>query len=144
MLFPYSLEGAARIWLEKEPPRSILTCDDLVSKFINKFSLPPRQQIFEMKSGDFNKDLMRHFIRVINILLNQAKLTQDPAPETQVPPPTSSLPKVVENEPEVIKDMVPPTNNRSTKDVQPPVVQVQPHVPNSEPVVAPVSAPMPN
>ncbi|GJY10598.1 hypothetical protein Tco_0378783 [Tanacetum coccineum] len=32
----------------------------------------------------------------------------------------------------------------NTKDFQPPVVQVQPHVPNSEPVVAPVSAPMPN
>ncbi|GJX38380.1 hypothetical protein Tco_0251683 [Tanacetum coccineum] len=62
----------------------------------------------------------------------------------KVPPPTSSLPKVVENEPEVTKDTVPPTNNGSTKDVQPPVVQVQPHVPNSEPVVAPVSAPMPN
>ncbi|GJZ95943.1 reverse transcriptase domain-containing protein [Tanacetum coccineum] len=62
----------------------------------------------------------------------------------QVPPPTSSLPKVVENEPEVTKDTVPPTNNGSTKDVQPPVVQVQPQVPNSEPVVAPVSAPMPN
>nr|GFA33408.1 reverse transcriptase domain-containing protein [Tanacetum cinerariifolium] len=25
MLFPYSLEGAAKIWYEKEPPRSILT-----------------------------------------------------------------------------------------------------------------------
>ncbi|GKA46067.1 reverse transcriptase domain-containing protein [Tanacetum coccineum] len=62
----------------------------------------------------------------------------------QVPPPTSSLPKVVENEPEVTKDTVPPTNNGSTKDVQPPVVQVQPQVPNSEPVVTPVSAPMPN
>ncbi|GJU92099.1 hypothetical protein Tco_1304522 [Tanacetum coccineum] len=37
MLFPFSLEGAARIWLEKEPPRSIQTWDDLVSKFINKF-----------------------------------------------------------------------------------------------------------
>ncbi|GKB80413.1 reverse transcriptase domain-containing protein [Tanacetum coccineum] len=28
MLFPFSLEGSARIWLEKEPPRSILTWDD--------------------------------------------------------------------------------------------------------------------
>nr|GEV03179.1 reverse transcriptase domain-containing protein [Tanacetum cinerariifolium] len=37
MLFPFSLEGAARIWLEKEPPRSILTWDDLVFKFINQF-----------------------------------------------------------------------------------------------------------
>ncbi|GJT17922.1 hypothetical protein Tco_0876628 [Tanacetum coccineum] len=27
MLFPYSLEGVARIWLEKEPPRSILRWD---------------------------------------------------------------------------------------------------------------------
>nr|GEZ68718.1 hypothetical protein [Tanacetum cinerariifolium] len=36
MLFPFSLEGAARIWLEKEAPRSILTWDDLVTKFINQ------------------------------------------------------------------------------------------------------------
>ncbi|GJV84134.1 reverse transcriptase domain-containing protein [Tanacetum coccineum] len=40
MLFPFSFEGAARIWLEKEPPRSIFTWDDLVLKFINQF-LPP-------------------------------------------------------------------------------------------------------
>ncbi|GKF85589.1 reverse transcriptase domain-containing protein, partial [Tanacetum coccineum] len=40
MKFPNILEGAARIWLEKEPPRSIQTWDDLVSKFINKF-FPP-------------------------------------------------------------------------------------------------------
>ncbi|GKD15316.1 hypothetical protein Tco_1199723, partial [Tanacetum coccineum] len=48
-----------------------------------------------------------------------------------------SPPKVVEHEIEVTKDTVPPTNNGSTKDVQPLVVQVQPHVLNSEPVVAP-------
>ncbi|GKC74637.1 reverse transcriptase domain-containing protein [Tanacetum coccineum] len=42
MLFLFSLEGAARIWLEKEPPRSILTWDDLVSKFINKFFPPSK------------------------------------------------------------------------------------------------------
>ncbi|GKF18005.1 reverse transcriptase domain-containing protein [Tanacetum coccineum] len=41
-LFLFSLEGAARIWLEKEPPRSILTWDDLVSKFINKFFPPSK------------------------------------------------------------------------------------------------------
>ncbi|GKA51881.1 reverse transcriptase domain-containing protein [Tanacetum coccineum] len=61
-----------------------------------------------------------------------------------IPTTTSSSPKVVERETEVTKDTVPPTYNGSTKDVQPPVVQVQPQVPNSEPVVAPVSAPMPN
>nr|GEZ79545.1 reverse transcriptase domain-containing protein [Tanacetum cinerariifolium] len=42
MLFPLSLEGAARIWLEKEPHRSIQTWDDLVSKFINQFFPPSK------------------------------------------------------------------------------------------------------
>nr|GEX30277.1 reverse transcriptase domain-containing protein [Tanacetum cinerariifolium] len=42
MLFPFSLEGAARIWLEKEHPRSILTWDDLVTKFLNQFFPPSK------------------------------------------------------------------------------------------------------
>nr|GEX84060.1 reverse transcriptase domain-containing protein [Tanacetum cinerariifolium] len=42
MLFPFSLAGAARRWLEKEPPRSIQTWEDLVSKFINEFFAPSR------------------------------------------------------------------------------------------------------
>nr|GFB84585.1 reverse transcriptase domain-containing protein [Tanacetum cinerariifolium] len=33
---------AAHRWLEKEPPRSITTWDDLVSKFINEFFSPSR------------------------------------------------------------------------------------------------------
>ncbi|GJY83164.1 hypothetical protein Tco_0496540 [Tanacetum coccineum] len=33
MMFPYSLEGNARLWYEKEPPNSILTWEDLVTKF---------------------------------------------------------------------------------------------------------------
>ncbi|GJY35800.1 hypothetical protein Tco_0421178 [Tanacetum coccineum] len=41
-----------------------------------------------------------------------------------IPTTSSSPPKVVECETEVTKDMMPPTNNGSTKDVQPPVVQV--------------------
>ncbi|GKE13276.1 hypothetical protein Tco_1416827, partial [Tanacetum coccineum] len=61
-----------------------------------------------------------------------------------IPTTSSSPPKVVERETEVTKDTVPPTNNRRTKDVQSSVVHVQPHVPNSEPVVAPDSAPKPN
>ncbi|GKF66770.1 hypothetical protein Tco_0193287, partial [Tanacetum coccineum] len=59
-------------------------------------------------------------------------------------PTTSSPPKVMERETEVTKDTVLPTNNESTKDVRPLVVQVQSQVPNSEPVIDPVSAPMPN
>ncbi|GKE39282.1 reverse transcriptase domain-containing protein, partial [Tanacetum coccineum] len=40
--FPIFPRGCHPDWLEKEPPRSILTWDDLVSKFINKFFLPSK------------------------------------------------------------------------------------------------------
>nr|GEW18013.1 reverse transcriptase domain-containing protein [Tanacetum cinerariifolium] len=73
MLFPFSLEGTARIWLEKEPPRSIFTWDDLVLKFINKFFPPSKttnlrneitnfQQRFDesfSEAWDRFKDLLR-------------------------------------------------------------------------------------
>ncbi|GJS62654.1 reverse transcriptase domain-containing protein [Tanacetum coccineum] len=45
---------------------------------------------------------------------------------------------------EVTKDTMLPTNNGSTEDVQPPVIQVQSQNPTSKPDVDPVSAPMPN
>ncbi|GKC17113.1 reverse transcriptase domain-containing protein, partial [Tanacetum coccineum] len=332
MLFPFSLEGAARIWLEKEPPRSILTWDDLVSKFINKFFPPSKttnlrneitrfQQRFDetfYEAWDRFNDLLRAcphhgfselhqldtFYNALNsndqdslnsaagdmvkaLLLdkksqapapvkaveescvtcggahsyrncpatdgnvyrdniqeyvsqaaaanfnqgntsyrapianqirppgfppiqnqgnnqnrynqkwgtnyNQSQIYrppinqppvhqvppyQAPAPQMQgvtktdfesyvkandavdlkgittrsgvtyqgptIPTTSSSPPKVVEHEIEVTKDTVPPTNNRSTKDVQPSVVQVQSQVPSPEPVVALVIAPMPN
>ncbi|GKC89746.1 hypothetical protein Tco_1150395 [Tanacetum coccineum] len=41
-----------------------------------------------------------------------------------IPTTSSSPPKEVERNPEVTKDTVPPTNNGSTKDVQPPVIQL--------------------
>ncbi|GJT31788.1 reverse transcriptase domain-containing protein [Tanacetum coccineum] len=330
MLFPFSLEGAAQIWLEKEPPRSILTWDDLVSKFINKFFPPSKttnlrneitrfQQRFDetfyeawdrfndllraclhhgfselhqldtfynalnsndqdslnsATGGNFLDKMPRDCLRIIEskskvrnsrnkpvvakvsassstpgispdvaklkdmmkaLLLDKKNQTQAPAPvkaveescvtfrgahsyrncpatdgniyrdniqeyvsqaaaanfnqgntgyraviANQIRPPglgtlpsntipnpkedlkgmttrsgisyqgptipttSSSPPKLVECETEVTKNTVPPTNNESTKDVQPPFVQVQPHVPNSKPVVAPVSAPKPN
>nr|GEX15189.1 reverse transcriptase domain-containing protein [Tanacetum cinerariifolium] len=42
LIFPFSLEGEARIWLDKEPPRLILTWKDLVSKFVNQFFPPSK------------------------------------------------------------------------------------------------------
>nr|GEW62680.1 reverse transcriptase domain-containing protein [Tanacetum cinerariifolium] len=57
-------------------------------------------------------------------------------------PTTYSPPKVVERETEVTKDMVPLTNNESTRDVQPSVVKIETQVPNSKPVVAPVVEPV--
>nr|GFA10009.1 reverse transcriptase domain-containing protein [Tanacetum cinerariifolium] len=57
-------------------------------------------------------------------------------------PTTSSPPKVMERKTEVTKDTVPHTNNRSTKDIQPLVVQIETLIPNSEPVVAPIVEPV--
>nr|GEW03103.1 reverse transcriptase domain-containing protein [Tanacetum cinerariifolium] len=57
-------------------------------------------------------------------------------------PTTSSPPKVVEHETEVTKDTLPPTDNESTKDVQPLVVQIETQIPNFEPIVAPVVEPV--
>nr|GEX19920.1 reverse transcriptase domain-containing protein [Tanacetum cinerariifolium] len=69
-----------------------------------------------------------------------------------IPTTSSSLPKVVERETKATKDTVHPTNNESTKYVQPPIVQTESLILNSEPfvapiiepVAAPVSAPKPN
>nr|GEX55342.1 reverse transcriptase domain-containing protein [Tanacetum cinerariifolium] len=73
MLFPFSLAGASRRWLEKEPPHSIYTWEDLVLKFINEFFPPSRtinlrneilnfQQRFDEsfhEAWDRYKDLLR-------------------------------------------------------------------------------------
>nr|GEV24515.1 reverse transcriptase domain-containing protein [Tanacetum cinerariifolium] len=75
LLFPFSLKGEAQTWLNKEPPRSILTWEDFVSKFINQFFPPSkttylRNEIinFLQKANEtFNearehfKDLLRQF-----------------------------------------------------------------------------------
>nr|GEY73386.1 reverse transcriptase domain-containing protein [Tanacetum cinerariifolium] len=53
LIFLFSLEGEARIWLEKEPPRSILTWEDLVSKFINQFFPPSKTTYLRNKITNF-------------------------------------------------------------------------------------------
>nr|GEV78416.1 reverse transcriptase domain-containing protein [Tanacetum cinerariifolium] len=69
-----------------------------------------------------------------------------------IPTTSSSFPSVVECETEATKDMVHPTNNGSTKDIQRLVIQIESPILNFEPIVAPiiepvialVSAPKPN
>nr|GEV90468.1 reverse transcriptase domain-containing protein [Tanacetum cinerariifolium] len=69
-----------------------------------------------------------------------------------IPTTSSSSSSVVERETETTKDTVHPTNNRSTKDVQPLVIPTESPILNSEPVTSPiiepvaspVSAPRPN
>nr|GEW83846.1 hypothetical protein [Tanacetum cinerariifolium] len=64
MLFPYSLEGAARIWYEKEPPNSILTWDDLVHKFVN--------QLFPPSKTTHLKNEISHFTQRFEETLGEA------------------------------------------------------------------------
>nr|GEU46145.1 reverse transcriptase domain-containing protein [Tanacetum cinerariifolium] len=98
-------------------------------------------KIVALKSemAEMNKNLMK----VLQI--NQQVKAVTPSCETcggPTIPTTSSLPKVVERKTEVTKDTVPPTNNGSTKDVRPPVVQIETPIPNSKPVVAPIAEPI--
>nr|GEZ67554.1 reverse transcriptase domain-containing protein [Tanacetum cinerariifolium] len=55
MLFPFSLAGAARRWLKKEPSYFILTWEDLVSKFINDFFPPSRTTNLRNEISNFQQ-----------------------------------------------------------------------------------------
>nr|GFB57943.1 reverse transcriptase domain-containing protein [Tanacetum cinerariifolium] len=56
-------QGAARHWLEKEPPRSILTWEDLVSKFINEF-FPPQERPQEKARLLLDGDTLSFLFRI--------------------------------------------------------------------------------
>ncbi|GJS38281.1 reverse transcriptase domain-containing protein [Tanacetum coccineum] len=49
----FASDGEAGDWLDKEPPRSILTWDDLVSKFINQFFPPSKTTYLRNKITNF-------------------------------------------------------------------------------------------
>ncbi|GJY10175.1 reverse transcriptase domain-containing protein [Tanacetum coccineum] len=248
MMFPYSLEGNARLWYEKEPPNSILTWEDLKHTRKGKFALDSVlkkhthsqrvglrfQQRFDesfYEAWDRFNDLLRAcphhgfselhqldtFYNALNandqdslnsaaveliakvssnsstpgispdvaalttevselknfdetMLIDKQKpklqlrksgrslpsntitnpkedlkgITTRSGTAYQGPTIPTSSPKVVERRTEVTKDMIFPTNNGITKNVQPPVVLVENQNPISEPDDAPVSAPMPN
>nr|GEX45536.1 DNA-directed DNA polymerase [Tanacetum cinerariifolium] len=240
----------AWIWLEKEPPRSILNRDDLVSQFINQFFPPlktinlrneitrfqqrfdesfyeawdrfndllracPHHGFFELHQldtfynalnvndqdslnsaadGNFLDKIHRECLKIIEskskdmvraLLLDKknqsSALISSPTPAKAVEPncvtcggsgtlpsntiinpkeelkgiitqsgvayqgPTIHTPsKVVKQGTEVTKDQVQTPRSQSTAPVQPPVIQSETQTPISKPVVAPVSAPMPN
>ncbi|GKA93390.1 reverse transcriptase domain-containing protein [Tanacetum coccineum] len=61
LLFPFSLDGEARDWLDKEPPRSILTWDNLVLKFINQFFPPSKTTYLRNEITTFYQKLNETF-----------------------------------------------------------------------------------
>ncbi|GJR75645.1 hypothetical protein Tco_0088010 [Tanacetum coccineum] len=64
MLFPFSIEGAARIWLEKEPLDPFKLGTILYPNSSISFSLPLRRRIFAMRSPDFSRGSMNRFMRL--------------------------------------------------------------------------------
>ncbi|GJV17775.1 reverse transcriptase domain-containing protein [Tanacetum coccineum] len=56
-----SFHGAAQTWLEKEPPNSITTWDDLVSKFVNQFFPPSRTTSLRNDITNFQKKYSETF-----------------------------------------------------------------------------------
>ena len=52
ILFPLTLKGAASRWLDREPPNSITTWDDLASKFLNRFY--PHSKTLEIRKEIIN------------------------------------------------------------------------------------------
>nr|GEX96064.1 reverse transcriptase domain-containing protein [Tanacetum cinerariifolium] len=61
ILFPFSLAGTARRWLEKEPPRSITIWDDLVLKLINDFFPPSRTTNLRNEISNFQQKFDESF-----------------------------------------------------------------------------------
>nr|GFA61290.1 reverse transcriptase domain-containing protein [Tanacetum cinerariifolium] len=83
ILFPFSLAGAARRWIEKEPPCSITTWDDLVSKFINEFFPPSRTTNLRNEISNFQQKFDESFHEACE--RSSSRLTRD-----QTSNPTSS------------------------------------------------------
>nr|GEV91290.1 reverse transcriptase domain-containing protein [Tanacetum cinerariifolium] len=246
MLFPFSLEGVARIWLEKEPPRSILTWDDLdrfndllracphhgfselhqLDTFYNALNINDQDLLNSAAGGIFLDKMPSDCLKIIEskskvrqsrakavvakvnlssstpaissdvaelkdmvraLLLDKKNQYSAPAPSpTPAPvkavepncvtyggsgtlpgntitnpkedlkgittrsgvayqgPTISTLSKVAKKGTEVNKDQVQTPSSQSTAPVQPSVVQSESETLVSEPVVAPVSAPMLN
>ncbi|GJS04708.1 reverse transcriptase domain-containing protein [Tanacetum coccineum] len=61
MMFPYSIEGNVRLWYEKEPPNSILTWEDLVTKFVNQFFPPSKTTHLKNEISRFTQKFKETF-----------------------------------------------------------------------------------
>nr|GEY46739.1 reverse transcriptase domain-containing protein [Tanacetum cinerariifolium] len=137
LLFPFSLEGEARIWLDTEPPRSILTWEDLVLKFINQFFPPSKTTYLRSEVTNFLqkpnetfiwerfKDLLRqcphhgfYELHQLDTFYNALK------PNDQDALDFAAGGKFLDMIPQPTEETT-DTELPSTEDIQPPLVQVQ-------------------
>nr|GEZ13769.1 reverse transcriptase domain-containing protein [Tanacetum cinerariifolium] len=106
---------------------------DLITKFVNSNSASTSS------SGTLFSNTIANLRSDLKAITTRSGVSYD---GPQIPPSTSFLPKVVENESEAIKDTVNPTNNESTEDVQPQVVQSKSPILTSNHITSPISEPV--
>nr|GEY70053.1 reverse transcriptase domain-containing protein [Tanacetum cinerariifolium] len=106
--------------------------NDLLTKFVNS------NNASTSSSGTLPSNTIANPRSDLKAITTRSGVSYD---GPQIPPPPSFLPKVVKNKPEATKDIVHPTNNRSTEDVQPQVVQSKSPILTSEPVNSPIIEP---
>ncbi|GJW66504.1 reverse transcriptase domain-containing protein [Tanacetum coccineum] len=104
----------------------------------------PAQQVQGVSKTDFENYVKANDVVLRNMQNQGQGITTRSGVAYKGPTIPTTFSKVVERETEVTKDTMHPTNNGSTKDVQPLVVPVVHHESISKPVIAPVSASMPN
>nr|GEX40630.1 hypothetical protein [Tanacetum cinerariifolium] len=156
-LFPHSLTHHATTGFDRLPRNSINTFEQMATMFLDTFynglTLRHRDTINAAAGGTFMKKCPKECYDLIkNMTAHHNDWDTSVQRRPTIPTTSSSLPPIVERETEATNDMVHPTNNESTEDVQPPVVQTESPILNSEPVIAPiikpvaspVSAPEPN
>nr|GEW25493.1 reverse transcriptase domain-containing protein [Tanacetum cinerariifolium] len=153
LLFPFSLEGEARIWLDKEPPRSILTWEDLLDTFYNALNPNDQDALDSAAGGNFLDKIPRKCLLIIEskskVRYSRSRVTDSlynkPSSSSSLPSNTIPKPK---GEAKAIttrsgmsykKPPIPPpgvdqqepievttdTELPSPDDIQPPLVQVE-------------------
>nr|GEZ96863.1 reverse transcriptase domain-containing protein [Tanacetum cinerariifolium] len=105
---------------------------DLLTKFVNS------NNASTLSSGTLPSNTIANQRSDLKAITTRSGVSYD---GPQIPPSTSFLPKVVEDKLKATKDKVHPTNNRSTEDVQPLVVQSKSPILTSEPVISPTNEP---
>nr|GEY48196.1 hypothetical protein [Tanacetum cinerariifolium] len=113
--------------------KSIDNLTDLITKFVNSNSASTSS------SGILPSNIIANLRSDLKAITTRSGVSYD---GPQIPPSISFLPKVVENEPKATKDTVNDTNNGSTEDIQPQVVQSKSLVLTYEPVTFPISEPV--
>nr|GFB84637.1 reverse transcriptase domain-containing protein [Tanacetum cinerariifolium] len=106
---------------------------DLITKFVNSNSASTSS------SGTLPSNTIANPRSDLKEITTQSGVSYD---GPQILPLTYFLPKVVENKLDATKDTVNPTNNESTEDVQPQIVQSESLVLTSKPVTSPISEPV--